>query len=123
MSIKARKLIAAMLVIALAAPSAHAEMIGSESAVTARERIAALLERPELRSALEARGVDPEAAKTRVAALSDAEAKELARRIGTAPAGGRNPLVIIAAPVILAALAVALVVAVIGGLLKLARGS
>lgn len=125
MSTRPSKLIAAVLIFALAAAPAHAEMIGSEGAMPERERIAALLERPDTRAALEARGVDPEVAKARVAALSDAEVNELARAIDAAPAGkgGTNPLAIIALPLILAALAVALVVTAIGGLFKLARAS
>ena len=43
-------------------------------------------------AALQARGVDPAAARARVAALGDAEAAYLAQQIDLAPAGGDSLL-------------------------------
>ncbi|MEX0960375.1 MAG: PA2779 family protein [Burkholderiales bacterium] len=55
-------------------------------------RIAALLDRPELQAKLLERGVDIDEARMRVAALSDDEARVLAERIDTLPAGGVDVL-------------------------------
>ena len=54
----------------------------------ARERITTLLERRDVRAQLEARGVNPTDVQARVAALSDDEAAQLAKRIDQLPAGG-----------------------------------
>jgi hypothetical protein len=51
-------------------------------------RLNATLDRAEVVAALQARGVDPAAARARVAALTDAEADALAAQIDRAPAGG-----------------------------------
>ncbi|HWM42643.1 MAG TPA: PA2779 family protein, partial [Burkholderiales bacterium] len=53
-----------------------------------RERIATLLERADVQAQLEAYGVSPGEVKARVAALTDAEAAELAARLDELPAGG-----------------------------------
>ncbi|HEX6155613.1 MAG TPA: PA2779 family protein [Burkholderiales bacterium] len=53
-----------------------------------RERIHEFLDRADVQAQLHARGVNPEAAKARVAAMTDAEAAELAARIDELPAGG-----------------------------------
>lgn len=72
--------------------SAHAGMIGTEQAAAgarvARASLASVLERAEVASQLGALGVDAEAAKARVAAMTDEEARLLAGRIDTLPAGG-----------------------------------
>ncbi|MGD8429310.1 MAG: PA2779 family protein [Ectothiorhodospiraceae bacterium] len=78
-------------------PAAHAGMITTEALATAQKqdphaRIQALLERKEVRDQLEAWGVDPADAKSRVAALSDAEAQKLADRMQQMPAGGTSIL-------------------------------
>jgi hypothetical protein len=83
-----RRTMAALLILSLALPlPAQAGMVATESALE-RERIAALLERADVRAQLEAYGVAPREIKARVAALSDAEAAELAARIDELPAGG-----------------------------------
>ena len=75
-------------------PAAQAKMISTQAlaagaaADDARARIEALLERGEVRAQLTALGVDPQVAHDRVAALSDDEARSLARHIDTLPAGG-----------------------------------
>jgi len=53
-----------------------------------RERIAAALDRADVRTELAARGVSLADAQARVAALTDAEAAELAARLDSLPAGG-----------------------------------
>ena len=75
--------------------SAQAAFIGADdvaaaqvSADDARSRLAAALQRDDVVAALQARGVSPEQASARVAALSDAEAAQLAQQIDAVPAGG-----------------------------------
>ena len=58
------------------------------SASAAKERIIGVLERSDVRSQLQALGVDPADAKARVAALSDDEAARLAASMDRLPAGG-----------------------------------
>ena len=53
-----------------------------------RERVRNFLDRQEVRAKLESLGVDPNAAKARVDALTDQEANDLAARIDQLPAGG-----------------------------------
>jgi uncharacterized protein DUF6627 len=53
-----------------------------------RAYLNAVLDRAEVRAQLEANGVAPADVKARVAALSDAEAADLANRIASLPAGG-----------------------------------
>ncbi len=60
-------------------------------------RLHGLFDRADAVDALRERGVDIDAAKARVAALSDIEAAELAARIDAAPAGGVNALVVVGA--------------------------
>ena len=76
---------------------AQAGMIGTEQVVaasaqpaagSAQERLASLLQRDDVVAALQARGVSPEQARERVAALSDNEAAQLVDEIDAAPAGG-----------------------------------
>lgn len=56
-------------------------------AEAAREKIRSLLAREEVQASLRAQGIDPGEAQARVAALSDAEVREIARRIDALPAG------------------------------------
>ena len=89
---------------------ASAELVGTEDAAKAaapaapsssaaeRERVRALLERPEVVSQLQALGVSPDDAKARVGAMSDEEVHALAAKIDLLPAGGRltnNDLLVI----------------------------
>lgn len=81
-------------------PSAHAGMVSTEEAAremastlpdseeSGRARLSTALSRADVRAALEKRGVAPEAAMERVAALTDEEAGKLAEQIEKAPAGG-----------------------------------
>jgi hypothetical protein len=83
-----RRLIAGLLILSLVLPlPAHAGMVATESLLE-RERIATLLERADVQSQLQAYGVSPSEVKARVAALTDAEAAELAARLDDLPAGG-----------------------------------
>jgi hypothetical protein len=90
-------LLAASLSYAGMLQGAQAALIGTEqvAAANAQEtmgaaqaRLASLLQRDDVASALQARGVSPEQARARVAALSDNEAAQLADQIDAAPAGG-----------------------------------
>jgi hypothetical protein len=80
---------------------AQATMIGTDQVVAAGEqvqpgsahaRLAELLQRDDVVAALRERGVSPEQARERVAALSDDEAAQLAQTIDTAPAGATDLL-------------------------------
>lgn len=83
-----RRLIASLLILSLALPlPLQAAMVTTDSALE-RERIAALLDRAQIRAQLASYGVSPAEVKARVAALTDAEAAEIAARIDQLPAGG-----------------------------------
>ena len=91
-----RRFIASLLVVsmtglALTLP-AQAAVVATDAALAAaqRERVAALLERSEVRSQLEAHGVRPAEVKARVAALTDEEAAQLAGQLERLPAGGEG---------------------------------
>ena len=83
---------------------AHAAVIGTEAAMqgagmqtgSGHARLNAALARADVIEILTSRGVDAEAATRRAAALSDAEAAELADRIDRVPAGGLEPLAAVA---------------------------
>ncbi len=80
--------------LAQAAPLASATapaLIGTEQAAAAQPGRALLeqtLSRADVVAALQARGVSVDAARDRVAALTDAEAAQVAAQIDQAPAGG-----------------------------------
>jgi len=86
----------AMVTVSLALPAAEASMIDTgtlaaeQSAADARERIHTLLERDDVREELVSMGVEPELAEERVAALSDAEARQMATRMEELPAGANS---------------------------------
>lgn len=75
--------------VGLAAP-VQAAMLPTEVALATPERaqIASFLDREEVRSQLQAHGVNPADVKARVAALTDAEVMQLAGQIESLPAGG-----------------------------------
>ena len=89
----ARLLIVSVAGLGLAAP-AQAALVATDAAVTGadRERISSLLERAEVRTQLQAYGVDPAQVKARVAALTDAEAAQVAAQLDQLPAGGESVL-------------------------------
>ena len=74
--------------------TARAGTIATEDALSAqqatqdRERIKALVARPELAQALEKLGIAPENAKARVDAMSDAEVRTVVGKLDALPAGG-----------------------------------
>jgi hypothetical protein len=74
------------LTLALAVPQAYAGMIGIED--PERERVKAMLERPEVASELEKRGVAPAEARARVDAMTPQEVSQLAGRLDQLAAGG-----------------------------------
>src|SRR5258705_9344937 len=82
--------------------SAQAGMVPTTTvaAEPAKERIVSLIERSDVRAQLQSFGVNPAEAKARVAALSDAEAAQLAARFDSLPAGGDGGAIIGAAVLI-----------------------
>lgn len=78
-----------------AAPMAlHADMLGTSQLLTQSERdarvdlVESYMDRDEVRSQMEAMGVDPTLAAERVAGLTDSQLQQLALNIESAPAGG-----------------------------------
>jgi hypothetical protein len=71
----------------------HAGLIGTDAVVSAaqaaaaRSTIASVLNRSDVTGQLQALGLTPQAAKDRVAALTDAEVAKLAGQIESLPAG------------------------------------
>ena len=77
--------------VVVAVPAVQAGMIGTDQAAqpqAERERVKAMLERPEVAKGLEKMGVAPKDAAARIDAMSDAEVVQLAGRIDSLPAGG-----------------------------------
>ena len=88
MMILFRRFVAMLLIVALIVPlQVQAGMIGTADLLE-RERIHEFLDRADVQAQLLARGVNPQDVSARVAALTDAEAVELAARIDELPAGG-----------------------------------
>jgi hypothetical protein len=80
-------------VLALSVQVAGAGMIGAEQAMPStaqadRTMVLEVLARADTASQLESMGVDPQAARDRVAVMSDQEVTQLAQDIRTAPAAG-----------------------------------
>ncbi|MBL8318523.1 MAG: PA2779 family protein [Burkholderiaceae bacterium] len=78
---------------------AQAALIGTEQLTAtaqapsdAHARLRGLLDRADVAAALRERGVSPEQARARVAALTDDEAAQVAAQIDSAPAGGTDVL-------------------------------
>jgi len=88
--------IAAVMALAslVQAPAAQAGLVGTEQVLAQAEQtskraeVVAMLERDGVRAQLEAMGVAPEAARARVARMTDAEVAELHGRIEDKRAGG-----------------------------------
>ena len=91
-----RRLLAATLIVSITGMGipmpVQAGMLPTQSALAtssgARERLASLLERRDVRAQLEAYGVRAADVKARVAALTDEEAAQLAGKLDSLPAGG-----------------------------------
>ena len=98
-----------LLALFLAWP-AHAGLIATEKASvqpSERERVKALVARPEVAKKLQALGVLPADAQARVDALTDDEVHVLAARIDALPAGGmsdQNWLLVVIAVILVAIL-------------------
>ena len=87
-------LVAATVAIGPVVSSARAELVTTAAAIAAaddldgaRERVAALLGRDDIRRQLESLGVSPAEADARIASLSDREIGQLDARIAALPAG------------------------------------
>lgn len=90
---RTRRFVAALLIACLAGTSlplnALAGMLSTESALGGeRERVAAFVDRDEVRAKLEAYGVSAADVQARVASMTDEEAQLVAARIDELPAGG-----------------------------------
>jgi hypothetical protein len=90
----ARVLVVCICFVGAPAPAAWADMIATDrvdaqgqAQAPARARVESLLDRADVRAALESRGVSADQAKARVAALSDSEVESLAQKIDSLPAG------------------------------------
>lgn len=85
----ARALIVCTVALGMPLP-ASAGIVTTEQMQAAgnRNKVKDFLERAEVRSRMESMGVDPDAARARVDALTDEEAGKLAGRIDQLPAGG-----------------------------------
>lgn len=96
-----KRLTASLLVVCVTGMSlplqAGAAIVSTQDAVAAsvastatgeRERVIGFLSREEVRKSIEAQGVDPHDAISRVQAMSDEEVQQLAGRIDQLPAGG-----------------------------------
>ena len=79
------KRLIAMLVAICVTGASHAAMIPTPSD---RSALLTVVERAEVQRQLQAHGITVEQAKARIAALSDAEAAQLAAQIESLPAGG-----------------------------------
>jgi hypothetical protein len=88
-----RRLVASLLVLTIAidAVPVQAGMLAADVGAD-RQRIATVLERDDVRAQLAARGIGLGEAQARVAALTDAEAADLAAQIDALPAGGVSVL-------------------------------
>ena len=86
-------IVAAMFITSLPVGAARAGLVTTEQVVDARaaaserERLAAVLQREDVRRQMEAFGVEREEAMARLASLSDAEVRAVAGRIDELPAG------------------------------------
>lgn len=78
------------LAAAFVAQQANAAMIATDKAVPSaeREKVKALLERPEVSKQLEKFGINVKDAEARVDAMTDAEVAQIAGKIDLLPAGG-----------------------------------
>ncbi len=89
-------LVLAVYVFMISGPhqAAMAALVGTETVLdgtrvqNARELVRNLMAREEIQAALAQQGIDPQEARARAAALSDAEAVRLADRVESLPAGG-----------------------------------
>jgi len=94
MILSSRVLMVSMLSLSLWTPSAQAGMVSSEQVISSqtaqldREHLRALFDRKDVREQLQARGVDADAARARVDALTDNEVASINGKLDNLPAGG-----------------------------------
>lgn len=96
MRLTSRFLIVGLLGLGMPFSPAQAGLIGTDQVATSspsqakhdRERISAFLDRADVRAQLQRQGLDAEAAKSRVNALTDEEVKRISGKLDQAPAGG-----------------------------------
>lgn len=94
-------LIALFVWAGLSSQAAQADIVGTEaivqevSAAEVRHRLQDAVSRDDVLQRLQAYGVSPEAAAERVAALTEAEAQQLAAHFDEAPAGGDVVLLLV----------------------------
>lgn len=81
-------MVASVPALASTAPDTLIETTEVLAATSVRDRVHALLARDEVRAALSERGVAAAQLQARVDALTDDEARDLAKRLDQAPAGG-----------------------------------
>lgn len=93
----ARILVISMCSLGLPVPVAQAEMVPTDrievadwTGLGARERLALLFDRGDVRATLERHGVSADEAKARVGALSEEEVEHLAARFDSLPAAGNG---------------------------------
>jgi hypothetical protein len=91
----ARVLVVSLCTLGLPIPAAQAELVATDRVETtrqgplpARELLGSILDRADVRAALERHGVSADDAKARVNALSDDEVERLAARFDSLPAAG-----------------------------------
>ena len=101
-----------IVTMALVAPQVQAGVIGTDQALQAsseRERVKAMLARPEVAQQLQKSGIDAQQAAARVDAMSNEEVTQLAGRLDALPAGGtlsNNELIIILLVVVIVLLVI-----------------
>ena len=88
-------LVVSLCALGLPIPAVQAELVATDRVETTRqdgfsgrELLGSLLDRADVRAALERQGVSADDAKARVNALSDDEVERLAARFDSLPAGG-----------------------------------
>jgi len=103
MRMTSRLLIASVLSLALPLQATYAVMVetgkvaASAQSQSERERLRTFLDRADVRKELQAQGVDANAAKARVAALTDEEVHKITGNLDKMPAGGDGVLEILLA--------------------------
>lgn len=100
LSMRARPLVAlataAALFVATVPVGAGAALVSTDAVIAAsasttdaeRSQVAEFLAREDVRQQMQALGVSPQEAQARIAAMSDAEIRQIAGKIDTMPAGG-----------------------------------
>jgi hypothetical protein len=96
-------LVLAVYVFMISGPqqAAMAALVGTENVLdagrvqSAREQVRILMDREDIQAALVRQGIDPQEARARTEALSDAEAVRLAGAVESLPAGGSSAVGII----------------------------